>query len=365
MSIRNAVFLSVLFVVLPAWIGMIWVEVLKIKGKIWRFLHAWVLGFATMLAAGQLILVPLVRMQQTLTMALMIWEILLTVLALVSFYVVLVKQSMTIRQNRTYGAAYEARDYEEIESSCSIWQIVFAVLALALIFLQAYIPAYYEHQDDDDARFIAEEVSAVVHDTMYQDSPIEAGYMYWDTGEVKKDLTSPWAMYVAMNCKISNIPPAVMSHSYMPFYLIIICYVVYLLIGRSLFHYDMEKTWLFLIVLSVIHLWGYTSTHTLSSMLLLRIWQGKAVCASFILPLFFYVMYQILKEDYERGWIVFLYPAATAACLLSGIGIVTAPIMLFLYGIIDFVYHRSWRKTLAIFMAALPCVVYLGYYLIG
>lgn len=344
-----------LFVVVPAWTGVIWVRLLEVGGRWNRFLHAWVFGFVTILAAAQLILVPLVALKQTLTTALRLFEIVLTVLSVISFFLVLCRGEAPERRKKRRRRPEGDRR----------WTVTFGVMAGILILIQAYIPARYEHSDDDDARFVAEEVSAVVHDTMYQDSPISAEFLYWNTGEVRKDLTSPWAMYIAMNCRISGIAPAVLSHSYLPFFLILLCYAVYLLIGKCLFRDDAERTAVFLIVLSVLHLWGYTSTHTLSSMLLLRIWQGKAMCASFLLPVFFYVFYQVMRREYKAGYVAFLYVAATASSLLSGIGIVTGPIVLFLYGIVDFVYYRKWRKTLTVWMAALPCAVYLGYYLMG
>lgn len=359
--------MTVLFLILPAWIGYIWVEILQLKECWSRLIHAWVMGFVTMLAVAQIILVPLVALEQTLTLAMILWKAALTILALISFCLLLRRWS----EGRLF-----LTDEDEGDTPNSVgwmpahgskrksWTIVFGVLAAVMILLQAYIPARYEHGDDDDARFISEEVSAVVHDTMYVDDPISGSEMYWDQGEVKKDLTSPWAMYVAMCCRISNIPPAVLSHTYLPFFLILLCYAVYFLIGHVLMRGDWEKTFLFLVFLSVIHLWGYTSTHTLASMLLLRIWQGKAVCASLMLPLFFYLMYRVMHEEYERGWVAFLYVAATGACLLSGIGIITVPVILFLYGVVDFVYYRKFKKTIAIWMAAVPNAICLLYYLI-
>ncbi len=362
MSVKGMLMLCMLFVVVPAFTGVIWVRLLRTGGGWNGFLHAWVCGFVTILAAGQLVLVPFVAMQQTLTTAIMCWKIVLTVLAVISFYLVLLHGQELFRiRSLKKGEKQEGGG----ERSANYWTAVFGVLAAVLILLQAWVPARYEHSDDDDARFVAEEVSAVVHDTMYQDSPIVADFMFWNTGEVRKDLTSPWAMYVAMNCRISGYAPAVLSHSYLPFFLILLCYAVYLLLGRSLFGKDMEKVFVFLILISVLHLWGYTSTHTLASMLLLRIWQGKAVCAGFILPVFFYVFCEVMRRKYRPGYIAFLYVASVASCLLSGIGIVTAPIILFLYGLVDYVCHRKWRKTFAIWMAALPCAVFLGYYLIG
>lgn len=362
MNCKNILFLSVMFLLVPMWLGYLWVEFLKLKGTVNRILHAWVLGFATMLAIAQLLLVPLVALQQTLTTAIMLWKLVMQILAVTAFLLLLKRW----REGKLWEAAKSGKSVSLTKTANGkrVWTWVFGVFVAVLVLFQAYIPARYEHSDDDDARFIAEEVSAVEHDTMYQDSPIRAEYLYWNEGEVRKDLTSPWAMFVAMNAKLSGIAPAVISHTYLPFFLILICYGLYLLIGRELFRGDWEKTFLFLLFLSVIHLSGYTSTHTLASMLLLRIWQGKAICASFMLPLLFYLFYQMMKKDYQRSWILLLYVASTGACLLSGIGIVTVPVVLFVYGLLDFCYYRRWRKTLAVWMAALPCAIFLGYYLI-
>ena len=170
-------------------------------------------------------------------------------------------------------------------------------------------------------------------------------------------------MFVAMMAFDGGIAPAVLSHAYLPFFLILLCYALYTLIGQKLFDGDWEKTGVFLILLSVIYLWGYTSTHTLASMILLRIWQGKAVCAGFMLTLFFYLFYRVMRPDYEKRWLPLFYVAAVGACLLSGVGIITTPILLGIYGFVDFCCHRDWKKTLMIFLAAVPCGMYLLYYL--
>ncbi|MFR4351114.1 MAG: DUF6077 domain-containing protein [Roseburia sp.] len=366
MNCRNIIFLSVLYVFLPAWIGFFWVELLQIAGRWNRFLHAWTLGFTTMLAAAQAVLVPLVATKQTLTSAMILWQMILNVLALISFWRVLKcwKQRGLAAGTADTATAVPSKT-ERSAGGARAWTFTFGVLAAVLILLQAYIPARYEHRDDDDSRFVSEEVSAVEHDTMYQDDPIAGDFLYWNEGEVKKDFTSPWAMYVAIGSRLSGIPPAVLSHTYLPFFLILLCYAVYFLIGQVLLRGDVEKVFLFLIFLSVIHLWGYTSTHTLASMLLLRIWQGKAVCASFMLPMLFYLLYQIMRREYKKSWIALLFAADAGACLLSGIGIVTAPVVIFLYGLVDFIYHRAWKKTVVIWAAALPSILCLLYYMVG
>lgn len=375
MNLKPVLIMSLMFAAAPMWIGTLWTTALGIKGRAGRILHAWVLGFATMLAAGQLVFVPMVALSKKLSEAQAVWEFCMQTLAVAAFLVFLIKRGRrlfpeegspgteAVRSGKPVGENLPETD--GVHGAARAYRVIFGILAALLILLQAYIPARYEHSDDDDARFISEAVSAVVHDSMYQDSPIDADFMYWDVGEVRKDLTSPWAMFLAMQSNICGLPPAVLAHSYLPFFLILLCYGVYALTGGALFHGDYEKTALFLIFLSVIHLFGYTSTHTLASMLLLRIWQGKAVCASFQLPLFFYLFVRIAQEKERAAWIAPLFVAATGACLLSGIGIVTASLVLFVYGFLDFCYHREWRRMAAVWGAALPCAVFLGYYLFG
>ncbi|WP_270853210.1 DUF6077 domain-containing protein [Roseburia hominis] len=349
----DVLYLSCALLFVPVLIGSFWVHLLQLEGTVNRFLHVWVLGFTTMLAVAQLLLVPMVALQRTLYEAVMLWKILLEVLSVISLIL------LCGREIQKSGK----RDDRGKRQKMTAWTAVIGIAAAVLILLQAYIPARYQHSDDDDARFIAEEVSAVVHGSMYREDTITADFMYWDTGEVRKDLTSPWTMFVAMMAYDGGIAPAVLSHAYLPFFLILLCYALYTLIGQKLFDGDWEKTGVFLILLSVIHLWGYTSTHTLASMILLRIWQGKAVCAGFMIPLFFYLFYRVMRPDYEKRWLPLFYVAAVGACLLSGVGIITTPILLGIYGFVDFCCHRDWRKTLMIFLAAVPCGMYLLYYL--
>ena len=341
MNLKPVLVLSLMFVLAPVWIGTIWRELLCMKGRASRVLHAWVFGFATMLAAGQLVFVPMVALGRKLSEAQAVWEFCMELLAAAAFVLFLMKwggqlfageKDSAARTDSKRNAAADKKD--GAERGRRVFPIIFGVLAAVLILLQAYIPARYEHSDDDDARFIAEAVSAVVHDSMYQDSPIEADFMYWDVGEVRKDLTSPWAMFLAMQSNICGLAPAVLAHSYLPFFLILLCYGL------------------------------YTSTHTLASMLLLRIWQGKAVCASFLLPLLFYLFCRILKGK-GTAETALLYVTAAGGCMLSGIGIVTSPIVVMIYGIVDFCRHRKWKRLLAVWGAALPCAVFLGYYLFG
>ena len=85
MSCKSLLYMVGMFVFVPVWIGLLWTDFLKIRERASQLLHAWVLGFATMLATAQLVLVPFVMMQKTLTQALLLWRIILQILAVLSF----------------------------------------------------------------------------------------------------------------------------------------------------------------------------------------------------------------------------------------------------------------------------------------
>ena len=178
MNYKDILAMTVLFVLLPMWVGYLWAEFLKLREGWNRIVHAWVLGFVTMLAVAQVILVPLVALEQTLTTAMILWKMALTVFSIFSFGLLLRRWKRGKLVFLTGSAdAWEESHTEAGDRSRKGWVYVFGTLAAVMILLQAYIPARYEHGDDDDARFISEEVSAVEHDTMYIDDPISGSEM--------------------------------------------------------------------------------------------------------------------------------------------------------------------------------------------
>lgn len=70
----DVLYLSCALLFVPVLIGSFWVHLLQLEGTVNRFLHAWVLGFTTMLAVAQLLLVPMVALQRTLYETVMLWK---------------------------------------------------------------------------------------------------------------------------------------------------------------------------------------------------------------------------------------------------------------------------------------------------
>lgn len=349
MEIRNWLLTGCLLVLLPIWIGGIWSYFANLQGKLKNLLFSWVSGFLTIMAVSQLILVPLVLRRYGFEYYVRI--------AIVAYLILLVAATCFWRK-----IWKNAKQTKIAMQPFNCWQTLFLLGAVGLIFLQAFVAGMFQHVDDDDSRFVVEQVLAVEYNDMYKQNPVTGAMTYWDMGEVRKDMVSPWAMQVAFWCKLSQIAPAVMSHKYLPFFLILLTYAVYTLIGMHLFANDREKTSIFLIFASALNLFGYFSTHTTQAVMLLRIWQGKALVGAMLLPAMCYLMMELMNSR-KKVWYFLAAVCSMAAALASGSGITVMPLLVGAFGMAQLVHTRKIKKPILMWCTAIPSVVYLLCYL--
>lgn len=357
MEIKNWLVVCLLVVIVPMWIGSIWCYFAEMKGCIKNLLLSWVMGFMTVMAVSQLILVPMVLRRYGF---MEYWN---TVTVLYGILIVWAAYLNRKRWCHVTVCCENPNVQEKSGNAWNVWQILFLAGALGLILLQACAVGLFQHIDDDDSRFVVEQVLAVEHGAMYTENPITGRLSYWDMGEVRKDMISPWAMLVAYWCKLSGIAPAVMSHKYLPVFLILLCYAVYALLGMHLFKEDREKVSIFLIFVSALNIYGYFSTHTTSAVMLLRIWQGKALVGAMLVPVMFYLMFEIMNRSGKKVWYFMAAVAATAAALASGSGITIIPLVIGICGLAEMIHTGKIKNGVLIWCTAIPSVVYLLCYL--
>ena len=374
MNLTGKIMTGLLFVVLPVIAGGVYSPFL-IKRIEMHFadickllIQTWIYGIVTMFAVMQLIAVPMIAVRTTFTMLVNVWCVLLAVLTvagIAGYIVALVR----IKKHMGHAAGNAGTDNDKIQTlnkqdaapgrrGYVFWIALLAAVFVILTGYQARVASKYQHTDDDDARFVALELLATDEDRMLTHNPIDGYPMYWNTGEVKKDYTSPWTMYVAACSRISGVHPAILSHRLMPMYLVTLCCLAYLLLGLNLFRDDWEKTLIFAIIISAVNIFGYTSTHTLSSLMLLRIWQGKAVFAGLMVPVILDLLYRLYEDRTLAVEKVLLFVSCMAASLLSGGGIVIAALAVGFYGLVVLAKYRDIRNTLYIWLTCSPCVVY-------
>lgn len=255
--------------------------------------------------------------------------------------------------------------------------------ALLLIALQAAAYVFYMTTDLDDAYYVAAATTAIHYDTLYLNSPYTG--MPVEMLNLRYVL-SPFPMFLAFISTCTGIEPAVMAHTVLPVFLIMLGYMVYYLLGGVLFaekprqeavagrrisgkketerREQTRQIGLFLVLLSLIHIYSYYSIYTQGTFLLIRIWQGKAVLAAVMLPCLFYMGYKAMTRYQEKGDWLILFLCAVSCTMVSSMGVALAPVMLGILALLFGVFKGKWRYVRNMIICCMPCVVIGALYLV-
>lgn len=237
-------------------------------------------------------------------------------------------------------------------------EFLLLMLAVLLILYQSGMYFFGIHLDEDDARWLAEANDA-----------LEYGHMMirnFDTGEYLgyfqfvKDVTSPWPMMIAISSRVLFTRTAIFSHTIYATIEVLIMYSIYWLIGSELFE-KREARLTFLFFVALINLFFGKTVYTQSTFSLVRIWQGKATVAGVIIPLLLYLFVRINKMNKLGDWMK-LPIVCCSACLMSGMGISLAAIMIGVYGGYNILAYQNWKRIPLVVLAVVPSVVFLLIY---
>lgn len=244
---------------------------------------------------------------------------------------------------------------------------ILGALVICSILMQGFMLSYFEHVDDDDARFVPSAVAAVEKDMMFEENPVTGEMLYSRISEVFKDMVSPWIMFWAVLSKVTAIHPAILMHSVVPLIFIPLAYAVYWMLAGLLFKEDMDKKVIFTGLVSAIHIFSGYSVFNSGAFLLFRIWQGKALFAAIFVPLLFFVALRMfMMEGKCRLQDYFLISAVcSGACLTSGFGIILSAMFFGLISVIYGISKKNLKGMLCIWVSLLPCVVYGFLYAFG
>lgn len=233
--------------------------------------------------------------------------------------------------------------------------------ALILIGIQVWFYVKYMVTNIDDAYYVATAAVALETDTMYQYSAYTGRY-----NELLnlRYVLSPYPIFQAFLAKVSWInDAAVIAHTAFPPFLVSLAYSVYALFGELLFEEPenpesgdskSKQIFLFLCLLSVVHITSYYCMRNQGSVLLVRVWQGKATLASSLIPALFYQCYRMSRYPKEKGNLVILLFMTTACCMVSSMGVALSAVLLgvmaFLFGMLK----KNWRYFMNMVLGVIP-----------
>ncbi|MFV0528631.1 MAG: DUF6077 domain-containing protein [Lachnospiraceae bacterium] len=335
MAVVNILLLILCMILIPLGIGFLFTKFLRDSKSLGL---AVVCGYASVFALSELLIIPMIYLQLPLHLLVVIWSVSLGGLAIVG-YMLNIKNLMVMGQEYLLGTK---------KVPPIMW------VAVALILLQVAVLVFLTHFDADDAFYLATATTAVQTDTVFSINPY-TGVAY----DVlpSRYVLSPFPIYIALVSYSAGMHPATFAHTVLPMFFIPLAYIVYYQIGKVLFKENKVQIGWFLVFACVFNIFGNYTAYTQSTFMLLRIWQGKAVLAAIIVPAIFYACMQVMKNNEKTmGWILLL-ALNTAACFISGMGIMFAAVMSGSFAILFGLFGKKWDYLWKTLLCCIPNII--------
>lgn len=175
------------------------------------------------------------------------------------------------------------------------WLVFFGLVAW-----QLYKAFTLTSFDGDDAEYVAQSLVTVQSNTMYRILPYTGGTTSLDIRHSLAVLPI-WVAYIG---RMTGLHTTILAHSVLPFVWIPLTYMVFYEIGKHLFRRKAEKARgglsLFMVFIALFQMFGNVSIYTNETFFLTRTWQGKAVAASFVIPVTIWLMLWIFDGEEEK-----------------------------------------------------------------
>lgn len=237
-------------------------------------------------------------------------------------------------------------------------------MAVLVILLQVLMCAAMAHMDADDCFYVAAATTDVHTDSIFAVDPY-TGCEYRILP--RRYVLSPFPVFLAVVSQLSGgLHPAIMAHMIFPVIFLPMAYLVQYCLGEKWFSGERKAKDIYLLLAACICSFSGYSVYNAGNFQMVRIWQGKAVLASVLLPyLICLCISMLLEEQRKNSWTALLL-ANISCCLLSSMGIILAPIMTGCFLAVSLVMRKDWKRVGKGFLCCLPSFVLgIAYILIG
>lgn len=329
--------------VLPFVLGYQWNEHGKFA-SLQDYCYAYTGGWIIMFAVFEVIAIPATFLKIKFSAAALIWGILILLVCIRNIRCILCLQKQGIR-------VFERMTAPKLS--------VVGIAVILLVLLQCFVSTYMCHIDDDDAWYVGMAVTSYTTDTINMYSPYTGDLL--DFQEACDYILSPLPVFWAMLSKLCRIYPTIFIHSVLPALFISMAYIVYYMLGKQIFR-EREKIEYFIFFLCVLNIFGFCSTRTQAAMLLLRVWQGKALTAAVLMPVLICHMIayreKVCKNEGRKdgGWK--LLCILTAIDLATSMGVVFGIMMIGIYVCIPLFMEKRVRDSFLSVLYVIPNVAF-------
>ena len=256
---------------------------------------------------------------------------------------------------------------------------VYLGIFFGIMILQMVMSVVMASFDGDDAYYVVESLLAQQADVMNTILPYTGTSTSLDIRHALAVIT----MWIAFIARQSGIHATIVSHSVMPLFLIPLVYLVYAQIAKILFRDNQQMTPVFMVVVSLLMMFGNVSIYTPATFFLMRTWQGKALVSNLVFPMIFWMFLWMIEEiraikelrirsgevaKYDRlalarlkitPWILMgMISMFSGVC--SSLGVIFGSALTGLLTLVLLVVSGRWTVLVGAFMSIVPNLFYLA-----
>ncbi len=230
------------------------------------------------------------------------------------------------------------------KSMISKYAVIYVIMAIGLVFYQVYktVVSDMTYNAADDYIYISFSNAAVYNDKIGMTNAL--GNYAIQNGPKYMLQTNIW--FIAYLAKICGLPVTLIAHTVYPVFLLLLSYLAVYMLSTKIFS-NIENRMIFMILVSILYIYGFYSMYSVTFRLLGPIWQGKAILATFFLPLLLYMCIEALQQNYHYTYGISFLICSVASVSMSLGGIIT---MMAVMGIIIFLTllskERCWKHIL-------------------
>ena len=215
-----------------------------------------------------------------------------------------------------------------------IYLLVFALLLAA----QLYAAFAYEINEwsYDDFDYVVTSNDDVSYDMISNVNMITGKAPY--TSE--KRVAASWNTYIAYLAYTSGFEVTTVAHTILPVLLLLVAYMVYYQMADFLFK-EIDNKIIFMILLSVLFVFGIFSHYSLTFRLLCALWQGKAVLSAIAIPFLFVYLAKIMSKAPEKHDAIMIALLSFGASSLTTMSMLLISITVIMMYIVMSLYNKK------------------------
>ncbi len=226
------------------------------------------------------------------------------------------------------------------------WTTIFAITFIGLLIYQLVLALTMDrtYMSYDDAYYVTVANDTLTHDTLFV---TEAYTGLRTTLDIHRTIQSS-LVFPAFLSYVSGVSIVLMEHTILDVYYIVLAYITYTYMSTVLFS-KLTDRFAFLIILSIVYIYGNYSIYSPTMRLLGLNYVGKAILAYLFFPLLLSMMVENLGKPYSKTYGIVLLLLSASASGLTMFGTVTMVANVCLPVIISLFFKgRQWNKLIYI-----------------